>query len=107
MFGFIDKIPSLALIVLLIPIFEFLCIICLCKLDNSTLSSSIIPIVPTPAAARYNNSGDPSPPAPITSTFACINLFCPFPPTCGSVICLAYRWISSSVKYKSFIIFFV
>ena len=43
-------------------------ITCLCRLVMSTLSSSIIPILPTPAAARYSKVGDPNPPAPTTIT---------------------------------------
>ena len=43
-----------------------------CRFELSTTSSSMIPSVPTPAAARYNSAGDPSPPAPTTSTRACL-----------------------------------
>jgi len=37
-------------------------------------------MVPTPAAARYCKTGDPSPPAPITSTRARFRAACPGPP---------------------------
>src|SRR3989344_8953777 len=50
------------------PTVFVVCIICLCKLFSSTLSKSAIPIVPTPAAARYINAGLPKPPAPTTRT---------------------------------------
>ena len=39
-----------------------------CRLERSTVSSSITPRVPMPAAARYCRRGAPSPPAPTTST---------------------------------------
>ena len=41
-----------------------------CRLESSTASSSTIPIRPTPAPARYSATGEPSAPAPITSTCA-------------------------------------
>ncbi len=41
----------------------------------------MMPILPTPAAAKYSSKGDPRPPAPITKTFAFINFRCPSPPT--------------------------
>ena len=43
-----------------------------CKFDRLTVSKSTMPMVPTPAAARYINSGAPSPPAPTTSTLLSI-----------------------------------
>ena len=43
--------------------------------------------VPTPAAARYISSGEPSPPAPMTSTLAALSLCWPWPPTSRST-----RW---------------
>ena len=49
----------------------------------STTSKSMIPIVPTPAAARYRPAGDPSPPAPISSTFDSSSFACPSEPTSG------------------------
>ena len=39
-----------------------------CRLEASTASSSITPMRPTPAAARYSSAGAPRPPAPMTST---------------------------------------
>ncbi len=44
------------------------CPICLCKFVISTVSESNKPIVPTPAPAKYNPSGQPIPPAPINAT---------------------------------------
>jgi hypothetical protein len=41
-----------------------------CRLLSSTVSSSTMPIVPTPAAASAGMTELPSPPAPITSTRA-------------------------------------
>ena len=52
-----------------------------CRLESDTSSSSIMPIVPTPAAARYWMSGVPRPPAPTTSTRARFSFCCPGPPT--------------------------
>lgn len=34
--------------------------------------------LPTPAAAKYNAEGEPSPPAPIIKTLACLSFNCPF-----------------------------
>ena len=45
-----------------------LCKIWRCKLDASTTSISTMPIVPTPAAAKYIAAGEPSPPAPSNNT---------------------------------------
>ena len=50
------------------PTSASVCRICRCRLDLSTTSKSMMPIVPMPAAARYSTIGEPSPPAPITST---------------------------------------
>ena len=47
----------------------------------STTSASIIPIVPTPAAAGYKATGAPKPPAPIINTLPFNNFSCPSPPT--------------------------
>ena len=46
-----------------------------CRFDSSTVSNSTMPSVPTPAAARYSSAGLPSPPAPMTSTFAFFSRF--------------------------------
>jgi hypothetical protein len=45
-----------------------LCMIWRCKLLSSTSSLSTMPILPTPAAARYSAAGEPRPPAPTIST---------------------------------------
>jgi hypothetical protein len=45
------------------------------------------PIVPTPAAAKYNPAGEPRPPAPMISTLAWDNFFCPLPPTSDKIMC--------------------
>jgi hypothetical protein len=44
-------------------------------LDKLTLSSSTIPIEPTPALARNSATGDPKPPIPTIKTFADIIFF--------------------------------
>ena len=49
------------------------CRICRCRLLKSTVSKSTMPSVPTPAAARYMATGDPSPPAPMHNTLAAFN----------------------------------
>ena len=51
-----------------------------CRFETSTLSKSITPIVPTPDAARYSAEGEPSPPAPITSTRAALSFSWPATP---------------------------
>ena len=55
-----------------------------CRLERSTVSSSTIPSVPTPAAARYSAVGEPSPPAPSSSTFASSSFCWPSMPTSES-----------------------
>ena len=50
------------------PIRSMLWRIWRCRLDSSTTSMSMMPIVPTPAAARYSAAGEPRPPAPSSST---------------------------------------
>ena len=57
------------------PMLGVECIICLCKFESSTSSLSITVICPTPAAAKYNISGDPNPPAPIIRTLELIIFF--------------------------------
>ena len=54
-----------------------------CRLERSTSSSSTIPSVPTPAAARYSAVGEPSPPAPSSSTFASSSFCWPSMPISG------------------------
>ena len=54
-----------------------------CRFDSSTTSSSTIPSVPTPAAARYSDAGDPSPPAPISRTRESSSFSCPSSPPRG------------------------
>ena len=44
------------------------------RLDTSTVSKSTMPMVPTPAAARYSRPGAPRPPAPMNSTLEPSNL---------------------------------
>ncbi len=56
-----------------------------CRFDSSTTSNSTMPSVPTPAAARYINAGDPSPPAPTHSTRAFLSRFCPAIATSGMI----------------------
>ncbi len=54
------------------------------RLERSTTSSSTIPIVPMPAAARYSAVGEPRPPAPSSRTFAS-SIFCwPSTPISGT-----------------------
>ncbi len=60
-----------------------------CRFDSATVSSSITPSVPTPAAARYSSTGAPKPPAPITSTRARPSAAWPGPPTSRSTMCRA------------------
>ena len=57
-----------ACITLNLPLSEALKSVCLFKFEISTLSKSTIPIVPTPAAVRYVNKGQPKPPRPIIKT---------------------------------------
>ena len=71
-----------------LPISFVVWITCRCRLDRSTTSASTIPIVPTPAAARYSAAGAPRPPAPIISTFALRSFFCPLTPISFRMICL-------------------
>src|SRR4051812_38747649 len=66
--------------VLGIPTRSVSCRICRCRFDSSTTSSSTIPSRPTPAAARYSPAGEPSPPAPISSTLALSSFACPARP---------------------------
>ena len=54
------------------------------RFERSTSSSSTIPSVPTPAAARYSAVGEPSPPAPSSSTLASSSFCWPSTPTSGS-----------------------
>ena len=55
-----------------------------CRLERSTSSSSTTPSVPTPAAARYSAVGEPSPPAPSSSTFALSSFVWPSSPISGT-----------------------
>ena len=57
----------------------------------STSSSSTIPIRPTPAAARYARTGDPSPPAPTHKMRAAASRSTPAKPTSGINRWRAYR----------------
>ena len=53
-------------------------------------TKSTIPILPTPARARYRATGEPNPPAPIIKTFESIKALCPLLPTLGIIRCLLY-----------------
>ena len=55
-----------------------------CRLEASTSSMSTMPIVPTPAAARYSAAGEPSPPAPSSRTLEASSFAWPSVPTSGS-----------------------
>lgn len=61
----------------------------------STLSESKRPIIPIPAAAKYNASGQPIPPAPTTATFVFTIFTCPSYANYLRSICLEYLCISS------------
>jgi hypothetical protein len=52
------------------------------RLLSSTSSWSAMPSLPTPAAARYSSAGEPSPPAPTTSTAAWLIRSWPAAPSC-------------------------
>ncbi len=68
------------------------------RFDSSTSSNSMIPSVPTPAAARYMRAGEPRPPAPTQSTLAFFNRFCPSIPTSGMIRWREYLRTSSTVS---------
>ena len=55
-----------------------------CRFERSTTSSSTMPSVPTPAAARYSAVGEPSPPAPSSSTLALSSFVWPSSPISGT-----------------------
>ena len=57
--------------------------------------------MPTPAAARYIATGEPSPPAPMQSTLAAFSFFCPSMPTSGRIRWRLYRLISSALSAGS------
>ena len=65
------------------------------RLLFSTWSWSTTPIRPTPAAARYRQTGDPRPPAPTTRTEDSLSFRWLATPKDGRTSCLAYRSISS------------
>jgi len=60
------------------------------RFDISTLSLSIIPILPMPSAAKYIATGDPSPPAPTIRTLDFKSFLCPIIPIFFKIICLEY-----------------
>ena len=60
------------------------CAICRCRLVRSTLSWSTMVIRPTPAVPRYSATGEPSPPAPITSACAASKRCWPSMPSSSS-----------------------
>src|SRR5437867_621916 len=78
------------------------CSTCRWRFDTSTTSKSTSPSVPTPAAARYNASGEPRPPAPMRRMRAALSRRCPSTPTSGRIRCLLYRRISSLVRGGAF-----
>ena len=55
------------------------------RLDVSTVSLSMMPMVPMPAAARYWRAGEPSPPAPMLRTRAAVSRAWPWGPIPGRV----------------------
>ena len=55
-----------------------------CRLVRSTSSSSTSVMRPTPAAARYSATGEPSPPAPITSAWPALTRAWPSMPNSSS-----------------------
>ena len=72
-FGFIAFIFSSALLSFGLPTSGVKWMIWRCRLLKSTVSNSTMPMVPTPAAVRYNASGEPSPPEPMSNTFAALS----------------------------------
>ena len=70
-----------------------------CRLLKSTTSKSTMPMRPTPAAARYNAAGEPSPPAPMQSTLPAFSFSCPSTPTSGMMRWRLYRCTSSLVSF--------
>ena len=60
--------------------------ICRCRLLSSTRSKSLITSRPTPAADRYIDTGEPSPPMPMINTVASRSFCCPASPICDSLI---------------------
>src|SRR6187200_1000895 len=77
------------------------CTIWRCRFVTSTTSKSTSPIVPTPAAVRYSASGEPSPPAPMSSTRDALSRCCPSSATSGRMRCRLYRRISSEDSSSS------
>jgi len=75
MSGLISCTESRALSALLRPMSLCPWMIWRCRFDSSTVSKSMTPSVPTPAAARYMSAGEPSPPAPTHSTLAFFRRF--------------------------------
>src|SRR5207253_5421280 len=64
-------------------------------------SYSTMPMVPTPAATRYINAGQPKPPAPTTNTFPIFKRFCPSIPKFLMLKCRAYCSFSPELKSSS------
>src|SRR5512139_996556 len=71
------------------------------RLVTSTRSKSTRPSVPTPAAARYRAAGDPSPPAPTSSTRARRSARCPSTPISGRIRWRLYLRYSSGARSGS------
>ena len=74
-FGFICSSLAFATSALLFPMSCSEYRTCLWRLLFSMTSKSTMPILPTPAAARYMADGVPSPPAPTTRTLAALSAF--------------------------------
>ena len=72
------------------------CSTCRFKLLSSTESISISCRCPTPAAARYNARGEPSPPKPAMRAVEFFSRCCPLSPNPGMIICRWYRLRSYS-----------
>ncbi len=68
---------EIALSTFFMPTFEVLWSICRCRFEVSTSSPSTMPIVPTPAPAKYAAAGQPKPPAPTMRTEAALRRSCP------------------------------
>src|ERR1017187_9649075 len=98
-FGLIALSFSAALMSLCLPTSPVKWMICRCRLLKSTVSNSTMPMVPTPAAVRYNAIGEPSPPEPISNTFAALSRSWPSTPTSGRIRWREYRLISSLVNF--------
>jgi hypothetical protein len=89
--GFIASICALADSTFGMPTSGVWWMICRWRLVSSTLSSSMSPRVPMPAAARYNAAGEPRPPVPTINTLDASSFSCPTAPTLSRMMCRLYR----------------